>query len=240
MNTDPTKTNPGNPHERFAHLGQVLKSVVTAETVEVGARFNLRRPGTQGIFFHDLSLIDGTATQAGFKRLLVIDKQETDLELHEKLRRARIPVMPQLRDVDNEELAFFGVSAGKRLLIHEKLHGRDSSGTYIGDKEIFAKLGEMYGRAWAVTGSLILDAGIENDNPLNHVAVRSFSEHSDDLMTLTPPYNTTAPLSAQNARELYYHTVSNVLEFKGAGIKSTQPLLEASVSAFWHAQNQKQ
>lgn len=240
MNSDPTKTIPASPHERIAHLDQVLKSVVTAKTVEVGARFNLRRPGTQGIFFHDLSLVDGTATQAGFKRILVIDNQEIDLELHERLRRARVSVIPQLRDVHNEELVFFGVSAGLRLLTHEKLHGRDSSGTYIGDKEMFATLGELYGRAWAVTGSLILDPGLESDNPLNHVALRSFSENSKDLMALCPPYNTTSPLSVQDARELFRYTVGSALRLKGAGIKSTQPLLEASFEAFWHAQNQKQ
>lgn len=229
-----------NPQERITFLADALSMVVSGETAEVGTRFSLRRPVDSGVFFRDMMLKGDVRTYSGYKRMIVMDINAAGIEPHRKMRRAGLPVAPVLRDMYHPELAFFGVGTGKRLLAREKLHDRDSSGTYIGDKEVFARLGTIYGRAWRATGQLLLDPGTPDDTPLMHAAVGSFSEKEADILMLCPPYQGVDIPSPMEAWERFYDTVAVGLASKGAGVQSTGQLLDAAASAFGEVINHGQ
>ena len=209
------------------------------ETTPTTGRFSLARRG-----FPDGAVRDIISDQPvhGYRRFMAVNSELVDGSLYRQLADSNIPRLPRLPQTEGAPsgVQLFVVKEGLKPLVHESIHDRESSGTYIGDPEIFGQLGRLYGAVWRATGVVLLDAHTPEDSPLDHVAISSFSDGSDYLF-LCPPYPAGLPVavSLEQAQETFTAAVRDKLEVN-IGIRLYDPrlndlnqrLIEAARSGF--------
>jgi hypothetical protein len=200
-------STPEQPFHRKLDVQQLLE-----EAQPTTSRFSLVREGFAENEVKDL--ISETPVN-GYLRLMVVKSSLVSPAIYQKLADNDVPQLPRITSNDNtpEGTEIFGIKPGLKLLAHEAIFNRESSGTYIGDPEIFTQLGFLYGNAWRTTGLLLLDGGGRTDSPLDHVAISSFSDGSSYLF-LCPPYLPETPLrdSFEEAEGAFTQAIQNKLE----------------------------
>jgi hypothetical protein len=187
MQTSNFQPNPEGPKRPGSIHRFEAAQLFGGKEVVTHPRFSLVRQGEGSAVAQDLIIDDPIE---GFNRVLIVEASPSTKEIYIKLEKGGVPQLPFIGDRDNGKSLMFGVVGGSKPFSHESLHDRASTDTYISDDETFKQLGRMYGRAWKLTGALLLDptrAG--NESPRDHVAVRSFQDSGEDLMKFVPPYN---------------------------------------------------
>ncbi len=170
------------------------------ETVPTGSRFSLV-PDNSKYNIHDVVAETNATNQ--FKRFLIADNESINVPVWEQLEAANVPRLTLVKR--EQDSWIFGVRNGLKPLAHEALFGRESSETYIGDPEIFYEVGRLYKRAFNATGKLLINKYDALDNPLEHVAISSFSEGRGFLF-LYPPFSGDefyGNIDAAQARQLF-------------------------------------
>lgn len=188
-------------HEQFSESRtQMCQQEVTAAYGDVSLttrRFSLINPGVEEKFAYDLLL--SAPDQNGFNRILAADKQDFNQEVFDAIDQlpdvAQLPIVGQSNNV-----VAFGVPDGMKPLSRERMHSRESSGTYIGDAEVMAQLGFMYGRIWKGTGLLV-------ENPYDHAGIVNFEDDNQRYMFLVPPYNTQSTELFQEAYKAFAQSI---------------------------------
>jgi hypothetical protein len=170
------------------HLGKLAAGIV----VDTTGRFSLVPNGLGPEYARDV-IASMVPKEIGYRRFLIVDSNITDGKTYELLEREGIPQLPRLQNVSEAPgKVIFGVRDGLKPLINEALFSRPSSPTYIGDTEIYHRLGSLYREAWEATGKILIDFNNALDSPMRHVAIHSFAD-SNDILTLCPPYFTNIP-----------------------------------------------
>lgn len=218
-----------NPESEAKYWQQLRDSVGMGS--QTTTRFSLVRRGVADGFVKDLIL---KSPWQGFRRVLSVEQSRIDFEALKQMEDADVAVLPHIGDT--ADLAIFGIRQGLKLLSNGALHARESSEVYIGDQEIFTELGKLFGATYRATGSTLLD-GTE-DNPLEHVAISSFSDNAGYLY-LCPPIDRTSMVDRAQARLQFRTALQHALEVdpriqhRAAEIDTiTQPLVFTALTGF--------
>jgi len=204
-----------------------------SQIVPTGSRFSLVSDNPK-YKIHDVVAQSNETNQ--FKRFLIVDNQAVDQMVWEQLEAANVPRLTLVKR--GHDAWIFGVRNGLKPLAHEALFGHESSETYIGDPEIFYEVGRLYKRAFSATGKLLINKYDANDNPLQHVAISSFSEGGGFLF-LYPPYTGDdyyGDLDPAQARDLFAGSIERHLAtqvmYQESLRDTTQQLLEKAKQGF--------
>ncbi len=115
------------------------------------------------------------------ERLLIARETPESGALYATLVQAGVPQFE--RNKDGNEAAIYRLPPHVKPLIHERFFvDRESSETYVSDKEIFTRLGALWAQVYKATGML-------PQTPLRLTAVQNFEEISQLLVPI-PPYTT--------------------------------------------------
>jgi hypothetical protein len=228
VNTDPTHHNVDRPPlTRHDLLNNEVQDLYPFPIMTTRGRFNLVRPSLQqqNEYAHDVIVRTELSERSG-QRLMMVEAAAFDQETYDTLQVAGIPQLPLINATPT--MRVMSVPRGAKLLSHEpRFQNRESSGTYISDRETYALAGKIFGAAWRVSNKLLLSN--PGDSPLNHLAITNFPDEQGRYMYLCPPYGDgIGGLNQNNARELFVQGLRC-----GSGARRLPPNLEdAAITGF--------
>jgi len=204
----------------------------TANTQDVAPRFNLlfpRRDELHDAFAYDLV---GSSIESPYERFIVVDRNIVDDQTYDALKAAGVSQLPEL--LRSKALTIFGVRDGLKPLAYEPITLKPSSETYIGDEEVFRRVGQLYGRAWQTTG--VLPLADRDDSPVQHIAIASFATKEGEILWLCPPYGgSMRPATQLDALGSFTLGMQNHLEAKTNSAQDQWRILQVATAGFTEA-----
>ncbi len=204
-----------------AHLHEVVSALAMAHGgryVETHLRFSLGLNGGLDVVITD-------PETGGRDRLLVTQESPGDMEVYDKLAAAGVPQLT--RSVQADGVAMYRLPFQAKPLSRERLFvEHSSSSTYVSDVELFAGVGNLWHKVYAVTGQL------PASDVLSSTVVLDFKDMSETLVP-TPPYSSWLPITDQAAAVQHIEAVvAEELQGMNPHI-SHGPLLDAMTTG-WH------
>ncbi|GAC1387945.1 MAG: hypothetical protein NVS1B7_1950 [Candidatus Saccharimonadales bacterium] len=141
-----------------------------ANQVQTNGRFSLARAETA-----DAILL---MPDSSYHRVLIARENDEQVKRYDLLHHAHIP-LPTRRILD-DGMIIYDLSLNAKLLSNERLFAdRESSETYVSDRELFIKAGQMWSRIWQVSGEIPHEL-------LRNTLMVEFSSHESPLMPAPP------------------------------------------------------